>query len=121
MLITIEQLVKCKFFTFEYVIQNQIMTISRIAPLGIKHEMTSFNLSNVEKMGLYTKDDHQYKSYEHKVFACKNNAENSWYFKIKNTYGNTLLVLTPDERLLESIKPYIPKHLSFEVFVRGRK
>ncbi|HEX3037754.1 MAG TPA: DUF6106 family protein [Oscillospiraceae bacterium] len=105
---------------FEYSVTNGDVTIDKIINRSKRKRVISFDAHGVEEMGKYDEAKHQGKSYEKRLFTG-DSAENteSWYMTFhSNKTGYTLLVFTPNEKVLTAIKPFLPHQVMHDAFGR---
>ena len=119
------KLITMRNLEFEYSLTNGYVSVDKIMNRSARKRLTAFECKEVEDIGEYAKNQERLKNREvqTRIFATALGAkgENSWYVIVnaKKT-GRTLLVFDPDEDLLNAVKKFIPAHLRFEVFGRGR-
>ena len=106
---------------FEYSVTNGDLTIDRIINRQRRKRVISFDCKDVEAIGKYKAVDHQSKHYDKKFFtsmADDGSDEGAWYIAVRSPkYGGfCLVVFHPEERVLDSIRPFLPRQLAFEVF-----
>lgn len=107
---------------YEYRIAGDELTIDKITACKMRKTLGTIDLKGITKMGFYHKEDHEYKSYAKKIYACRQcKSKDTWYCTLKSGQGITLVLMTPNEHILEAMKRFMPKELAFEVFVKGRK
>ena len=109
---------------FEYSVTNGDLTIDRIINRQRRKRVISFDCKDVEAIGKYKAVDHQSKHYDKKFFAslkADGSDEGAWYITVRSAkYGGLcLVVFNPEERVLDSILPFLPRQLAFEVFGTG--
>ena len=109
---------------FEYSVTNGDLTIDRIVNRQRRKRVISFDCKDTEAIGKYKAVDHQSKHYDKKFFVSQKadgSDEGAWYITVRSAkYGGLcLVVFNPEERVLDSIKPFLPRQLAFEVFGPG--
>lgn len=114
-------LITSRNLEFEYSVTNGDLTIDRIINRQRRKRVISFDCKDVEAMGKYKAADHQGKSYDKRFFTSTTvdgNAEGDWYIAVRSAkYGGyCLIVFSPEERVIEAIRPFLPRQLAFEVF-----
>ncbi|MCI8622340.1 MAG: hypothetical protein HFG26_01600 [Provencibacterium sp.] len=105
---------------YEYLLTNGDLDIDKIMNRNSRKRLVSVKCSSFEAFGKYKAAEHQNKQYQTRFMACSSPEDpNVWYATFKHSkHGNTLLVFNASERMLEGIRPYIPKQLAFQVFVK---
>ena len=114
-------LITSRNLEFEYSVTNGDLTIDRIINRQRRKRVISFDCKDVEAIGKYKAVDHQSKHYDKKFFtsiADDGSDEGAWYIAVRSPkYGGfCLVVFHPEERVLDSIRPFLPRQLAFEVF-----
>jgi hypothetical protein len=96
---------------YEYIVTNGEMDVDKIMAKRRRKRLLTANARNFEEFGVYHHADHQSKQYENRVYACESlTAPNSFYAVFKHrTLGRTLLVFTPDDRVIEALKTFVPR------------
>ena len=117
-------LVTSRNLEFEYSVTNGDLTIDRIVNRQRRKRMISFDVKDAEAMGKYKAVDHQSKHYDKKFFASlkpDGSDEGAWYITVRSAkYGGLcLVVFSPEERVIDSIRPFLPRQLAFEAFGPG--
>jgi len=105
---------------FEYSVTNGDVTVDKIINRSKRKRVVTFDSHSVEEMGKYDVEKFQSKSYDKRLFVG-DSADNkeSWYMTFRTTKtGHTLLVFTPDEKVLTAIKPFLPRQVSHDAFGR---
>ena len=105
---------------FEYSVTNGDITIDKIINRSKRKRVISFEAHSIEEMGKYNAEKLQGKSYEKRLFTGDSleNTE-SWYMSFHSTKtGYTLLVFTPNEKVLTAIKPFLTHQVIHDAFGR---
>lgn len=109
---------------FEYAVTNGDVSIDKIINRRSRKRLTSFDAKDIEEIGEYAPNAQKLKT--RRVDKIINASEfddgrNATYIvaKSKKT-GMTLVMFTPDERTLESIKLYLPRQLRVEMMQKER-
>lgn len=108
---------------YEYSITNGEMDMDKIIAKRKRSRIITVKLREIESIGKYSKNEHENKRYDTKLFVCadEHDPQNSWYMTLRhNKMQHTLVVFTPDEKVLKNIRKYIPKQVDYDVFVRNR-
>jgi hypothetical protein len=113
-------LISARNVEFEYSVTNGDITIDKIINRRSRKRVISVDAHDIEDMGKFrpeiVKNKNGYTPY---YTAQAESGENSWYFCAHTTkYGNVLVVFDPNERVLEAIKPFMPRQVAFVVFGR---
>lgn len=105
---------------FEYASTNGDLTIDKIIHRRKRKRIINLDSKDIESMGKYQAADHAQKSYDKRINTARDeSAEDCWYITMRhNKFGHILLTFSPDERTLNSLKPFIKRQLAVEVFGR---
>lgn len=94
---------------YEYLRTDNFLDIDRIFSGKSRERLATVNLRNVEKTGNFSFEE---KYSVNKKFVCANPNDNLLYIIFNHTkYGKTLIAFSPDERLTEALKIYIPRQV----------
>lgn len=107
---------------YEYAVTNGELDVDQITAQRKRKRLVSVNCRSVEAFGRYKPAEHQGKTYQTKILACDNpNNEDVWYAVIRlQKSGQTLVVFNATERMLEAMKPFLPRPIMHEVFRVGK-
>lgn len=106
---------------FEYAVTNGEMDIDRIVSQRKRSRIVTLNCREAEAFGRYRPNEHAAKSYQTKIFACDSpDSGDLWYCaaRIKDK-GLTLIVFNANEKMINGIKPFLPKPVMHEAFKMG--
>ncbi|HEX3016440.1 MAG TPA: DUF6106 family protein [Caproicibacter sp.] len=114
-------LITSRSLEFEYSITNGDITIDKIINRRKRKRVISIDAHQIEEMGQFKPELLRNKSQYKKFFASEyDDGRNSWYFCARSSKeGNVLVVFNPEEKVLNAIKPFIPRQVAFVAF--GRK
>jgi len=103
---------------FEYIITNGEVDVDKIVAQRKRTRLENFKCKEVEAIGLYKKAEHANRQYGKVIKACidENDEKNTWYVNYRSPKnGNTLLIFTPSNEVLKTIKPILPRLLQKDV------
>ena len=104
---------------FEDALTNGQFDVDKIVNRTDRTRLVSFDCADIEKFGKYTSDI-KTDGYKTRIIAANADSENLYYFTVKTTKtGNTILIIEPNEKMLEGIKLCIPRQIYFDVFGRN--
>lgn len=106
---------------FEYAVTNGEMDIDRIIAQRKRRRLISVNCRQVEAFGRYHAAEHANKEYQTKIMACDSpDSPELWYCaaRVKDK-GLTLVVFNANEKMLNGIKPFLPRPVMHEAFKVG--
>lgn len=104
---------------YEYTFVNGELTIDRILAQSSRKKMTEINVKTIEKMGKYdpqlvsTLKANGIKDYS----ASKDDPNTLFiYCKDEKISGNTVILFTPNQKVLDAMKPYVSATVYREAF-----
>lgn len=105
---------------FEYSVTNGDLTVDKIINKRRRKRVISFDVRNAEEMGKYDANRMAQRELDKRLIASETETgENAWYILARTPkYGRTLLVFSPDEKVLDGIKAGLPRQLRIDVFGR---
>lgn len=106
---------------YEYSVTNGEMDVDIIVAQRRRKRLLTVNCKEVEAFGRYKEEDHTQKNYQTKIFACDSPVgEDVWYCSSRQKEkGLTILVFNANEKMLNAIKPYLPRPIMHEAFRIG--
>lgn len=114
-------LITSRSLEFEYSVTNGDITIDKIICRRKRKRVLSVDAHDIEDMGKFKPELLKNKSNYKPYFASRcDDGRDAWYFcahTAKN--GNVLVVFDPEEKVLNAIKPFIPRQVAFVVFGRN--
>lgn len=99
------------FYEYEYIFTNGELDIDKIIAKRKRKRLVTVEVKSLSDFGKYEnmKNNNPEATIIHAHDGC---AENTYYADFKSQkYGLTRLLFSPDERLLNNIKIYIPRNL----------
>ncbi len=104
---------------FEYALTNGQFDVDKIINRTDRSRLVSFDCVDIDGFGKYTSDV-KTDGYKTRIFAANADSENLYYFTVKTAKtGNTILVIEPNEKMIEGIKRCIPRQIYVDVFGRN--
>ena len=115
-------LISSRYLEFEYSCTNGDLTIDKIINRRKRKRVISFDVHIVEEMGPYKPEEHQGKSYDKRLItAITDDGKDAWYMSFRHKdMGHTLLVFNPNDKVLDALKPFLPRQLTLKVFGRNK-
>jgi len=105
---------------YEYSVVNGEITVDKIIARRSRKRMVTIDAGKIEAFGRY-----DYKLFENRNFDVQINAsecsvpDDAWYAEFHlDGEGNTLLVFSPDEKVLKAIKPFLRGSIARQAFKR---
>lgn len=113
-------LITSRSLEFEYSVTNGSITIDKIINRRKRKRVISVDAHDIEEMGKFKPEIARNKSGYKTIFASQyDDGRDSWYFCTHTTKeGNVLVAFDPDEKVLNAIKPFMPRQVAFVVFGR---
>lgn len=98
-------------YEYEYIFTNGELDIDKIIAKRKRNRIITVDIKNLLDFGKYENMKNNNTSSKI-IYAHDGSAENTYYADFKSQkYGSTRLLFSPDERLLNNIKIYIPRNL----------
>ncbi len=103
---------------YEYSFTNGDLTVDKIIHRRSRKRLISFDVHNVEEMGKYDPQKHAARDYNKRLIVSQYpDGRDAWYMTFRHSkFGNTLFVFTPDEKVLNSVKPFLPRQVAVDAF-----
>ena len=103
---------------FEYSVTNGDLTIDKIVNRRKRKRVISLDLHNVEEMGKYNPEAHRAKNYVKRYMTGKNDdGRDGWFLCFNQPQtGMALVVFEPEEKVLNAVKPFLPRQVSVSAF-----
>lgn len=114
-------LISSRSLEFEYSVTNGSITIDKVICRRKRKRVVSVEAHDIEEMGKFKPEVTRNKS-SYKTFYASSydDGRDSWYFCAHTPKdGNVLVVFNPDEKVLNAIKPFMPRQVAFVVFGRN--
>ena len=98
---------------YEYILTNGEMDVDKIIAKRRRKRITTVNARKFEEFGAYRAEAHAGRDYVSRIYACESpDAPNNYYAVFTHaTMGKTLLVFTPNDRVLDGLRTYIPRQV----------
>lgn len=96
---------------YEYIITNGEMDVDKIIARRRRKRMLTANARKFEEFGAYRHDAMSQRSFANRVYACTSLQDPGNYYAVFNhpSMGETLLVFTPNDRVLDGLRSFIPR------------
>ena len=119
------KLIRFRSLEFEYNFTNGDLTVDKIIDRSRRKRVVSFDVKNTFEMGRLTDSNYpalSQRSVGEKYYAgvsADGVSEDSWYMLGEKKGGGTfLLFFDPNERVLDSIREFLPRQVRVETFGR---
>lgn len=98
---------------YEYSVTNGYFDLDKIIAKSKRRRLTELECKNVERFGKYNPAAHEHLNYDKKIIAVSGKPSDQQYFLTlrQGEQGHTLIVITPDERVLGALTRFIPKQV----------
>lgn len=106
---------------FEYSVTNGDLTVDKIIHKRKRKRVVSFDVRNAEEMGKYDPARMAHRQFDKQLIASETETgEDAWYIIVRTPkYGLTLLVFSPNDKVLDGIKAGMPRQMRIDVFGRN--
>jgi len=113
-------LIMSRNLEFEYSVTNGDLTIDKIINRQRRKRVVSFDVKNTEEMGKYDAAKLQHRSFDNRYFVGEyEDGRDCWYITCRSQKtGHVLVVFSPEERVLEAIKPFLQRQVRMDAFGR---
>ena len=93
---------------YEYIVTNGEIDVDKIMAKRRRKRLLTANARTFESFGLFRQQDHAGKDYTSRVYASESMDESTSYYAVFThaKLGKTLLVFTPDDRVLDALDVY---------------
>ena len=111
-------LITMRDLEYEYSFTNGDLTVDKIIHRRSRKRLISFDVHTVEEMGKYDPQKHAARDYSKRLIVSQYaDGRDSWYMTFRHSkFGNTLLVFTPDEKILAAVKGFLPRQVAVDAF-----
>lgn len=105
---------------YEYIITNGDVDIDKIVAQRRRKRLLSFSCKNVQEIGVYEADKLHGTKFDSSYYVQDASAGEVWYIIYSNPgKGRVLLVFTGFDRVLDAMKPFLPRELVRSVFLKA--
>ena len=96
---------------YEYIFVNGEMDIDKIIARRKRKRLVTVKARSFESFGIYKAAEHANVQYANRIYACGNMNDSGNFYAVMNhpKLGRTLLVFSPNDRILNALKTYIPR------------
>ncbi|MCQ4021487.1 MULTISPECIES: DUF6106 family protein [unclassified Ruminococcus] len=106
---------------YEYSFVSGSMTISKIMSKRKRKNIICFETSKIEELIEYDNRDFDTRLYSHIYSACGvDSTDYKTYAAVITTekHGRSVLLFTPNEKLLQAMKPHLPRQIVVNLFYK---
>lgn len=99
------------FLEYECIFTNGDLDVDKIINQRKRERLCTVKCENVELFKLYRPEEHVGKEYQTKIIAVADEKSNDNYCVVATIKdkGRSLVVFTPDEKIIDSMKKFIPR------------
>ena len=99
------------FLEYECIFTNGDLDVDKIINQRKRERLCTVKCEDVELFKLYRPEEHVGKEYQTKIIAVADEKSNDNYCVVATIKGKgrSLVVFTPDEKIIDSIKKFIPR------------
>ena len=108
----------CRFSVeYEYIITNGVLDVDKIMAKSMRKRILTFNLSDVESVEKFNPNKKDERKYAKSLMACNKTDPNAYVLIASSEgMGTIKLVLSPESRMKEAMKKFMPKFVSNSAF-----
>lgn len=98
---------------YEYIFVNGEMDIDKIIARRKRKRLVTVKARSFESFGIYKAGEHANVQYANRIYACGDLRDPGNFYAVMNhpKLGRTLLVFSPNDRILNALKTYIPRQV----------
>lgn len=115
-------LVGTRNLEYEYSVTNGDVSVDKIINRKSRKRLTSFDSKGIEEMGKYAPNAEKLKSrrVDKRILAgtYEDGRDSIYVIAQSKKTGLTLMVFDPDDRVLDAMKPFVPRHIRQEFYGR---
>ena len=103
---------------FEYSVTNGDLTVDKIIAKRRRKRLINIDCKDVEAFGRYDAARFTGRNFDNKLFVgSASAAPEQWYVIVRHKKLNhTLIVFEPEKRVLEAMRPFLPKLIAMEAY-----
>lgn len=105
---------------YEYSVTNSNLTVDKVIAKRKRKRMISFDIKKIEEMGKFNEKNYEKQKYEKLLFASASDFGDDVYAAVffVEKYGNCLLLFSPNEKVLEAMRPHLKREIVVDLFVK---
>jgi hypothetical protein len=106
-------LVTSLFLEYECIFTNGDLDVDKIICQRKRQRLATVKCENIEVFKRYVPEEHRNKEYQTRIVAVEDEKRSENYCIVANVKGKgkTLVVFTPNDKIIEAIKKFAPKHV----------
>lgn len=107
---------------YEYSVTNNNLTVDKVIAKRKRKRIVSFDIKKIEEMGRFDDKDYEKRKYDKLLFASATDFGEDVYaaaFYIEK-YGKCLLLFSPNEKVLEAMRPYLKREIVVSLFYKKK-
>ncbi|NMA80130.1 MAG: hypothetical protein GX967_05735 [Clostridiales bacterium] len=94
---------------YEYIVTNGEIDIDKIIARRSRKRLITIHVKTFEEFGIYDREKVDASDCDSTLIATDGTNVDSYYAILKHSkYGRTLVIFSPDERVIDAIKPFLP-------------
>ena len=105
---------------YEYSVTNSNITVDKVIAKRKRKRIVSFDIKKIEEMGKFDDKDYEKRKYDKLMFAAASDFGEDGYAAVFfiEKYGNCLLLFSPNEKVLEAMRPYLKRDIAVNLFIK---
>jgi len=107
---------------YEYSVTNGDLTIDKIIAKRKRKRVVNLDCKSIEAFGVYDPKKFANRSFDNRFIVGSHElSPGQWYATVRHKkFNHTLIVFEPEQRVLDALKPFLPKLVAIEAF-KGMK
>ncbi|MGN0551524.1 MAG: DUF6106 family protein [Acutalibacteraceae bacterium] len=103
---------------FEYSVTNDNLTVDKIIAKRKRKKMLSMDIKKIDELSKLNSEDFDKRKYDKVIFAAESADDENVYACSFTTekYGKCLLAFSPNEKVLNAMKPHLKKDIVLKLF-----
>ena len=105
---------------FEYSVTNNNITVDKVIAKRKRKRILSMDIKKIEEMGKLNEKDYGRRKYDKIFFAGATEDGDDVFAAVfyLEKYGNCLLIFSPNEKILQAMRPHLKREVVMEVFYK---
>ncbi len=106
-------LVTSLFLEYECIFTNGDLDVDKIICQRKRQRLVTVKCENIEVLKKYVPEEHKNADYQTRIIAVEDEKKSENYCIVARVQGKgkTLVVFTPNDKILDAIKKFAPKHV----------
>lgn len=102
---------------YEYSVTNEFFDLDKITARRKRKRILSIKIKDFESFGIFDAARQEHRNYDKRIIAGNVGGEGVYYGSLRvKDMGHVLLVMEPEERVLNALKKYLPSQVARDAF-----